>query len=253
MSDANVPEPQITTDTTESFDELLAQYERSHSHKSEDGTRQLEGTIVAITADSVLLDIGFKSEGILPLTVFQAAGETAKIGDKLPVSVKGRDPEGYYELSRTKIARPTDWSSLEQAFEQKSTIVGTVTAVVKGGLSVDVGVPAFMPASRSGVRDAAEMEKLVGQEIRCRITKLDVGDEDLVVDRRIISEEEDRSAKERRYSEVAEGETVTGRFAALQVMVHLWMWVESTLCCTSETFRGAASATPRMFFRWVRR
>ena len=97
-----------------------------------------------------------------------------KAGDKLLVSVKGRDPEGYYELTRAKVERPKDWSALEKAFADKATIVGTVTGVIKGGLSVDVGVRAFMPASRSGARDAAEMEKLVEQEILCRIIKLDV-------------------------------------------------------------------------------
>ncbi len=120
------------------------------------------------------LDIGFKSEGILPLAAFQSSGEEVKPGDKLVVSVKGRDPDGYYELSRFKTAVPQDWSALERAFADKTTIMGTVTGVIKGGLSVDVGVRAFMPGSRSGARDAAEMEKLVGQEIRCRIIKLDV-------------------------------------------------------------------------------
>jgi small subunit ribosomal protein S1 len=71
-------------------------------------------------------------------------------------------------------------------------------------------VRAFLPASRSGARDAAEMEKLVGQEIRCRITKLDAADEDVVVDRRIVSEEEEQALKDRRYSELKEGEVVTG-------------------------------------------
>jgi len=81
-------------------------------------------------------------------------------------------------LTRGKIEQPTDWAALEKAFAEKATIAGTVTGAVKGGLSVDIGVRAFMPASRTGTRDAAEMEKLVGQEIRCRITKLDVDDED---------------------------------------------------------------------------
>ena len=67
-----------------------------------------------------------------------------------------------------------------------------VTGVVKGGVRVDVGVRAFMPASRSGAKDAAEMEKLVGQEISCRIIKLDVADEDVVVDRRVVLEEEEK-------------------------------------------------------------
>src|SRR6185436_12466095 len=115
-----------------------------------------------------------------------------KAGDKLLVSVKGRDPEGYYQLSRTRVERPTDWASLEKAFADKATIVGTVTGVIKGGVTVDVGVRAFMPASRSGTRDASELEKLVEQEIRCRIIKLDVADEDVVVDRRAVLEEEER-------------------------------------------------------------
>jgi len=87
--------------------------------------------------------------------------------------------------------------------------------VVKGGLTVDVGVRAFMPASRSGVRDAAEMEKLVGQEITCRITKLDVTDEDVVVDRRVISEELARVQEQGRCSEMKEGDIVSGAVRSL--------------------------------------
>src|SRR5271157_1588908 len=215
MSDSSTQEPQANPEPNESFEDILARYEQSHSRQAEDGSKRLEGTVVAVSAESVFLDIGYKSEGILPLTVFPSAGETVKPGDKFLVSVKGRDPEGYYELSRSSISRPTDWSALEQAFAEKATIVGTVTAVVKGGFSVDVGVRAFMPASRSGVRDAAEMENLVGQEIRCRIIKLDVADEDVVVDRRVVAEEEERSAKDRLYSQIKEGDVVSGTVRTL--------------------------------------
>ena len=169
--------------------------------------------MIAVNAEAVFFDIGYKSEGILPLTALQ--GETLKPGDKALVTVKGRDLDGYYELSRFKVERPMDWSALEKAFADKSSVLGTVTAVVKGGFSVDVGVRAFMPASRSGVRDAAEMEKLVGQEIRCRIIKLDVTDEDVVVDRRAVAEEEERSAKDRLYSQIKEGDTVSGTVRSL--------------------------------------
>jgi small subunit ribosomal protein S1 len=212
MSDTETPKSPATE---ESFADLLSQYEKTHARKKTDENKQLEGTVVSITADTVILDIGYKSEGILPLADFQAKNEEVKRGDKLKVSVKGRNPEGYYELSRTKVAVPTDWTALEKAFAEKSTIMGTVTGVVKGGVSVDVGVRAFMPASRSMARDAAEMEKLVGQEIKCRIIKLDVADEDLVVDRRVVAEEEARSNQERRYSEIKEGETVTGTVRSL--------------------------------------
>jgi small subunit ribosomal protein S1 len=204
------PGSQPANAPAESFGDILSQYEQSHSHRVEEGKRGLEGTVIAVTGESVYLDIGFKTEGILPLADFQSAGETVKAGDRMPVSIKGRDPEGYYELSRTKVERPKDWTSLEKAFADKTPIAGVITAVVKGGVSVDVGVRAFMPASRSGARDAAEMEKLVGQEISCRIIKLEVADEDVVVDRRAVLEEEERASKDRRYSEIKEGETVHG-------------------------------------------
>jgi len=213
MPNPSIPESNPVAESNESFEDILSQYEKTHSRKKEDGGKQLEGTVIAISDESVFVDIGFKTEGIIRLAAFQ--GEVVKPGDKMPVSVKGRDLEGYYELSRQKIAQPTDWSSLEQAFADKATIVGTVTAVVKGGFSVDVGVRAFMPASRSGVREAAEMEKLVGQEIRCRIIKLDATHEDIVVDRRALAEEEERGVKERRYSEIREGEIVRGTVRSL--------------------------------------
>jgi small subunit ribosomal protein S1 len=210
-SKSSVPEVPAA-EGNESFGEILSQFQKSHSHRTED-KRQLEATVIAVTDESVFFDIGFKSEGILPLSALQ--GELLKPGDKALVTVKGRDLDGYYELSRFKVERPMDWSALEKAFAEKSAVLGTVTAVVKGGFSVDVGVRAFMPASRSGVREAAEMEKLVGQEIRCRIIKLDVTDEDVVVDRRALAEEEERAAKDRLYGQIKEGDTVSGTVRSL--------------------------------------
>ncbi|MGB7587045.1 MAG: 30S ribosomal protein S1 [Terriglobales bacterium] len=215
MSNPDGAEFQTINETSESFQDLLSQFEQSKPRRPGDAGKGREGTVIAVTVDSVLVDIGFKTEGILPLLAFPTAKEPVKIGDKLVVSIKGRDPEGYYELTLGKIERPTDWASLKKAFDEKTTIVGTVTGVVKGGLSVDVGVRAFMPASRSGARDAAEMDKLVEQEIRCRITKLDEAEEDLVVDRRVIAEEEDRAVKDRRYSEVEAGAVVSGTVRSL--------------------------------------
>jgi len=212
MSNPETPETQPAVENTESFGDILSQYTKSHSRKTE-GSRQLQATVIAVNAESVFFDIGYKSEGILPLAALQ--GETLKPGDKCLVTVKGRDLDGYYELSRFKVERPMDWTGLEKAFADKTTVLGTVTGVIKGGFSVDVGVRAFMPASRSGVREAAEMEKLVGQEIRCRIIKLDVTDEDVVVDRRAVAEEEERSAKDKFYSQIKEGETVSGTVRSL--------------------------------------
>ncbi|HVW76904.1 MAG TPA: 30S ribosomal protein S1 [Alloacidobacterium sp.] len=218
MSNFNPSEPQPTVEptaeTSESFGELLSQFEQSHSHKWEDGAKQLQGTVITVSPEWVFLDIGYKIEGVLPRSIF-TENDLPKAGDRIPVSIKGRNEEGYYELSRFKIAQPKDWTSLEQAFEAKTPITGTVTGVVKGGLTVDVGVRAFLPASRSGTRDAAEMEKLVGQEIVCRITKLDVADEDVVVDRRSVLEEQQLAQREQRYGQVKEGDIVQGTVRSL--------------------------------------
>src|SRR5246500_4991473 len=216
MSDPATPHSQtpetLNTEKTESFGDILSQFQKSHARKAE-GSRQLDATVIAVTAEAVFFDIGFKSEGILPVSALR--GETLKPGDKAVVTVKGRDLDGYYELSRFKVERPMDWDALEKAFADKAAVLGTVTAVVKGGFSVDVGVRAFMPASRSGVREASEMGNLVGQEVRCRIIKLDVADEDVVVDRRAVAEEEERSAREKIYGQIKEGDTVTGTVRSL--------------------------------------
>ncbi|HEY6183425.1 MAG TPA: 30S ribosomal protein S1 [Terriglobales bacterium] len=213
MSNPENAESPVTAEVNESFGDILKQFEKSHTAKRVEGSR--EGTVISISVDSVVLDIGFKTEGVLPLAELGKDSETVKPGDKLQVTIKGRDPEGYYQLTRGKVVRPTDWGALEKAFADKAIVVGTVTGVVKGGLSVDVGVRAFMPASRTGTRDAAEMAKLVEQEIRCRITKLDTAEEDVVVDRRVILEEEEQLAKGRRYSELKEGDTVSGTVRSL--------------------------------------
>ena len=216
MSDPQTPNSQSpesqSAESAQSFGDILSQFQKSHTHRAQGG-QQLEGTVIAVTDEAVFFDIGYKSEGILPVTALQ--GETLKPGDKAQVTVKGRDLDGYYELSRFKVERPMDWSALEKAFADKSPVLGTVTAAVKGGFSVDVGVRAFMPASRSGVREASEMESLVGQEIRCRIIKLDVADEDVVVDRRVVAEEEERAARERMYGQIKEGDTVIGTVRSL--------------------------------------
>jgi len=213
MSNPTNPESSIATEANESFADILTQFEHSRTAKPIEGSR--EGTVITVSADAVVLDIGFKTEGVLPVAELGKDLDTIKPGDKLQVTIKGRDPEGYYQLARGKVVRPTDWAALEKAFADKATIVGTVTGVVKGGLSVDVGVRAFMPASRSGTRDASELEKLVEQEIRCRIIKLDAAEEDVVVDRRAIAEEEEHLAKGRRYSELKEGDAVSGTVRSL--------------------------------------
>jgi len=184
------------------------------------GSKQIDATVVSVTADSVYLDIGYKTEGILPLSNFAAHERAVEVGDVYKVTVKGRNTDGYYDVTRQRTAVPKDYSSLEEAFENKGTVLGTVTGVVKGGMTVDIGMRAFMPSSRTGTRDAAEMEKLVGQEIRVRITSLDLeggdsGRPDAVVDRRSVLEEQARADSDERFSQLAEGQVVSGTVRSL--------------------------------------
>ncbi|HEV2135452.1 MAG TPA: 30S ribosomal protein S1 [Terracidiphilus sp.] len=219
---APAPEPaveQAPAEPEESFADALNDFERAHTHRTEPGAKQrasqLEGTVVSITPEQVFLDIGYKIEGVLPRSAFPNNAEAVKRGDTVPVSITGRNEEGYYELSRFRVAQPRDWSALEAAFAGKLAVAGTVTAAVKGGLSVDIGVRAFMPLSRSGARDAAEVEALIGQQITCRITKLDVADENVVVDRRVVLEEQARSELDARRAALEEGASITGTVRSL--------------------------------------
>jgi len=199
----------------ESFGDAFAAFERTHQRKAEDGSKQIDATVVTIDAENVVLDIGFKTEGVLARTTFPNNGDDVKPGDRMLVSVRGRNVEGYYELSRIRVAQPTDWSALQKAFDEKTPVAGTVTAVVKGGVSVDVGVRAFMPASRTGTRDAAELEKLVGQQVTVNIIKLDTEEEDVVVDRRGIVEAEAKEQQQARFATLKEGDIVTGQVRSL--------------------------------------
>jgi small subunit ribosomal protein S1 len=215
---SSVPDPVPSPDPapeqpTESFADLLKDFERTHSHRAD--SKQLEGTVVSVSADQVFLDVGYKIEGVLPRSAFPNNADALKPGDAFPVSITGRNEEGYYQLSVHRVALPRDWSALEAAFAEKVAIAATVTGVVKGGLTVDVGVRAFMPASRSGTRDAAELEALVGQQITCRITKLDTADEDVVVDRRVVLEEQSRGAAQSLRAALNVGDTVTGTVRTL--------------------------------------
>jgi small subunit ribosomal protein S1 len=214
--DIREQEGQNPSDAESSFGDILNQFEQTHTHES-GGDQGREATVVAVNDDNVFFDIGQKTEGVMPVSALRddQGPIPVKPGDVIQVGVKGRNEEGYYQLSLIKVDRPKDWSGLQKAFDEKLTISGLVTALIKGGLSVDVGMRAFMPASRSGARDIPEMQTLVGQEIACRIIKLDTEKEDIVVDRRVVLEEERAKAKEEKVAALQVGMVVTGTVRSL--------------------------------------
>jgi small subunit ribosomal protein S1 len=207
------PEDQTVSQDAMTFAEILSQFEGSR--KNESGSRQ--GAVIAVTSDSVFVNLGLKTEGVLPAADFRASDGNpgVEIGDIVTVTITGRNSEGYLTLTKLKVEKPKDWAGLERAFAEGRIIGGLVSGQVKGGFSVDVGVRAFMPASRSGTRDTAEMEQLIGQDIQCKIIKLDVADEDVVVDRRVVLEEEERQARRKAFEELKEGAVVSGTVRTL--------------------------------------
>jgi small subunit ribosomal protein S1 len=214
MSNSNFT-PSVSPDTSAaseeaSFADILSNFEQQH--RDEHDGQTITGTVISCGPETILVDIGRKIEGSLALAKWrETEPEEPKPGMHVAVSVGPRNTEGYYELSTIKIERPKDWSGLQAAFAAKQNIAGTVLEQVKGGFRVDIGVRAFMPASRSGVREADEMPKLVGQEIQCRITKLDTEKEDVVVDRRVVLEEEQSQRRDKRFSGLQEGSVVHGK------------------------------------------
>lgn len=207
--DPSLPGESVTPHQDSTFAEMLSSFEQQHAGGANGET--ITGTIVSVGPEVILIDVGRKIEGSLPLSKWHETQELEpKPGLTVPVSVGPRNEDGYYELSTFKVERPRDWSGLEAAFANKRTIAGTVVEQVKGGFRVDVGVRAFLPASRSGIREADDMPNLVGQEIQCRITKLDVEKEDVVVDRRAVLEEEQAERRHQAFSELREGAVVRG-------------------------------------------
>ena len=222
----NPPEPNEATDD-KSFADILNEFEIA-SHKTPRESKpssfkgrgrgkppersSLRGTVVGVSGDYVLIDHGAKSEGVIHRSdLVDAEGNLGvKVGDTFDVAITGFNSEGMAKLSRIVGPRPRDWDGLTRAFNNKEIVAGRVTGMVKGGFTVDVGGRAFLPASRCGIRDAAEMQKLVGQEIRCRIIKLDVDDEDIVVDRRSVMEEEADQVRRSKLETLEEGAVVHG-------------------------------------------
>ena len=177
----------------------------------------LRGTVVGVAGDSVLIDYGAKSEGVIPVADLRdrEGNLTVKQGDTFDVAITGFNAEDMATLSRVTGPRPRDWEGLKRASDAGEAIAGRVTGMVKGGFTVDVGTRAFLPASRSGIRDAAEMEKLVGQEIRCRIIKLDENEDDVVVDRRTVMEQEASQVRQNTLATLEQGSVVRGTVRSL--------------------------------------
>jgi small subunit ribosomal protein S1 len=174
----------------------------------------LQGKIVGITAKDVIVDFGYKSEGLVPIEQFQGPGGevTVQPGDPVDVMIDhaGEQPEGYVLLSHTRAARLRIWDNLEKAYQEQLVISGRVLGRVKGGLAVDVGIKAFMPGSQADPRPVHNLDSLVGQDIPVKIIKLNRRRGNVVVSRKTAVEEEITVRKTATLEHLQEGAVVTG-------------------------------------------
>src|SRR5689334_20208816 len=201
------PDPSVP----ENYEDLLEDY----SHFAPPAADEvLQGTILGITQKDVIIDFGYKSEGIVPLEQFLSpSGEiTVKRGDTVDVMIdhSGEPVEGYVLLSHTRAARLRIWDHLEKAHNEQLVLSGRVLGRVKGGLAVDVGIKAFMPGSQADPRPVHNLDSLVGQDIPVKIIKLNRRRGNVVVSRKVAVEEEINVRKSATLEHLVEGTAVTG-------------------------------------------
>ncbi|NOZ95857.1 MAG: 30S ribosomal protein S1 [Acidobacteria bacterium] len=198
----------------ESMDQLsMEQLVESSFHEVKEG-EVVRGTVVAITNDEVMVDVGFKSEGVMSLSecTDRETGElNVEIGQEIEVYVARIDEmEGVVRLSRERAAKLKTWTSIEQAWKNGEMVKGRVLERVKGGLAVDIGVRAFLPGSLVDLRLNRRLEDYIGEEIEAQIISFDRRRSNVVLSRKAILEEAQKEAKEATMAELEEGKLVTG-------------------------------------------
>ncbi len=201
-----------------SFAQLLEQYSAESPAAGPKTGDRMEGVVVNLTADAVLVDIGAKAEGFIPIEqVRSPEGELSlHPGDRVPVIVEGRDAEGTLKLSLLRPSHPRNFEDLRLAHEENRIVSGKVMGLGKGGLSVKFGESrGFLPAARSGAHTQEEMHALVGQEVRARILKLEPGRNSVVLDRRAVLEAERAAAEVAAIERLHEGDIVEARITSL--------------------------------------
>jgi len=173
----------------------------------------VDGVVVQIDPDYVLVNIGYKSEGCIPLSEFMDENGqlTAKVGDAVKVYFEKKENiRGYIVLSRKKAEREQIWVHIEEAVESGALVEGKIVANVKGGLTVDIGVPAFLPASQVDVRPIGNLEKLIGQSFQFKVVKVNKKRGNVVLSRRAILEEERDKLKTDTLATLTEGQVREG-------------------------------------------
>jgi len=170
----------------------------------------LDGKVIGFAADDVVVEVGLKSEGLIPREEFDNAAEL-RVGDKVQVLFEKIDEEtGMVALSKRKADRMLNWQRLIDTTKEGDVVEGRVMRKIKGGLLVDIGVPVFLPASQVDVRRPGDIGDFIGRDVRASVLKIDTERRNIVISRRKLIEEERESAKKRLMDTLKEGMIING-------------------------------------------
>jgi small subunit ribosomal protein S1 len=198
------------------FSEALAAFEREQAAEAAAveayGDKVVSGKVEKQTEKYLVVDVGLKSEGLVPLE--QVVDHTGAVkfqpGDIIEVVIEREEPEGGYLVSYEKAQRLRAWDTIEKAANDKTPVTGTVVSRVKGGLTVDIGMKAFLPGSQLEIRPVRNLDTYLGQQIEVRVIKLNKKRGNVVVSRKEILEEEQNSKRSATMEHLAEDAVLTG-------------------------------------------
>ena len=193
------------------FAQLLGLYDSSFRNIAEGEV--VKGTVLRVTNTEVVVDVGYKSEGVIQVSEFldENGLVTVQAGDLVDVLLeRTEDREGHIVLSREKAEKMKIWDEVEKAYTDRKVVIGRVIERIKGGLAVDIGVRAFLPGSQIDVRPVRNLDALRGQELRMRVIKVNKKRGNIVLSRKSLLEEENAEKKKTTLETLAEGKTLRG-------------------------------------------
>ena len=195
----------------EEYDRLLAMYEGSFRNIAEGEV--INGTVLKVSSTDVVVDVGYKSEGSISIKEFldEHGKCIVQSGDTVDVLLeRTENRDGHIVLSREKAERMKIWDEVEKAYDDRRVVIGRVIERIKGGLSVDIGVRAFLPGSQVDVRPVRNLDAMRGQELRMRVIKVNKKRGNIVLSRKVLLEEENAEKKKHTLASLEEGKVLHG-------------------------------------------
>ena len=208
---ATIAETGDSVESNETMDQLMKQFDTPEPVVPEGEI--FDGHVIAVTDAGVIVDVGGKFEGLVPAQEFLESGSPIEFGKGQTIEVERlhAQKDGYVLLSHTRAHRRRVWERIEKAYKEHTTITGKVTERIKGGLVVEIGVRSFLPASQIELRPVHDLDAWKDKEIEVRVLKLNRKRGNVVVSRRAILEEDQKSKRDTLMNSLAEGTVVTGK------------------------------------------